>query len=88
MLPTLAFAPYQETVIPETYRASKETMSKVNETLSLFNGTRNFHNFTSRKKFRDPSAIRYIMSFECLDPFIKKDIEFAVIQIKGKFICY
>ena len=39
-------------------------MVQVNEVLSKFVGTHNFHNFTSGKKYTDPSAKRYIYSFE------------------------
>ncbi len=41
-----------------------EIIKKVNETLSLLKGTHNFHNFTSGRKYTDPSAKRFIMSFE------------------------
>lgn len=84
MLPTIAFAPHQETAALETYRISDDIVRKVNETLQLFCGTKNFHNFTSRKKFRDPSASRYIISFEMKEPFVKKGVEFSIVQIKGK----
>lgn len=68
------------------YRITEDVLSKVNETLSLFIGTKNFHNFTSKKKFRDPSANRYIISFECSKPFVKEDAEFSVIHVKGLYI--
>lgn len=56
----------------------------MNATLRILTGTHNFHNFTSGRKYTDPSAKRYIMSFECSKPFIKDDYEFAVIKIKGQ----
>lgn len=32
----------------------------------------------------DPSARRYIISFRCVDTFVSKGIEFAVLEIKGQ----
>lgn len=49
-----------------------EILDKVNETLTKLTGTHNFHNFTSGRKYTDPSAKRYIMSFECSRPFEKE----------------
>uniref|UniRef100_A0A1Q3EY57 Pseudouridylate synthase 1 homolog n=1 Tax=Culex tarsalis TaxID=7177 RepID=A0A1Q3EY57_CULTA len=85
-LPTVAFAPHDEQVTVETYRAPEDRIAKVNETLKLFEGTKNFHNFTSRKEFIDPSVKRFIMSFECEPPFIPDGttVEFATIKIKGQ----
>lgn len=83
MLPTFAFAP--STVEPsESYRITSEVMDSVRSTLKVFEGTHNFHNFTSRKKPLDPSATRYIMSFEMGEPFISKDLEFCELRVKGQ----
>ncbi|XP_055547115.1 pseudouridylate synthase 1 homolog [Wyeomyia smithii] len=85
-LPTIAFALNDEKVDIETYRLTEERLRTVNETLKLFEGTKNFHNFTSRKEFIDPSAKRFIMSFECEAPFVPNEttVEFATIKIKGQ----
>lgn len=85
-LPTVAFAPHGEQVDLESYRAPEDRIAKVNETLKLFEGTKNFHNFTSRKEFIDPSVKRFIMSFECEPPFIPAGttVEFATLKIKGQ----
>lgn len=32
----------------------------------------------------DPSAHRYMMSLDCSDPFLSKDIEFCTIKVKGQ----
>ncbi len=53
-----------EKLLTENYRASPETIKYVNELLKKFLGTKNFHNYTSGRKFTDPSAKRYIISFE------------------------
>uniref|UniRef100_A0A182U518 Pseudouridylate synthase 1 homolog n=1 Tax=Anopheles melas TaxID=34690 RepID=A0A182U518_9DIPT len=85
-LPTIAFAPNEEKVDIQTYRLPAERLARVNEVLALYVGTKNFHNFTSRKEFLDPSVKRFIMSFECDPPFLPEGstAEFATIKIKGQ----
>ncbi|XP_023723376.1 tRNA pseudouridine synthase A isoform X2 [Cryptotermes secundus] len=83
ILPTFAFAP--SNVEPsESYRITSEVMDSVRSTLKIFEGTHNFHNFTARKKPLDPSANRYIMSFEMGEPFICKGLEFSELRVKGQ----
>ncbi|KAK7790827.1 hypothetical protein R5R35_013310 [Gryllus longicercus] len=81
-LPTFAFSLPGESM--ENYRITTEVIDKVNSTLQLFEGTHNFHNFTSRKRPLDPSAHRYIMKFECSQPFVCEDLELATIKVKGQ----
>lgn len=85
-LPTMAFALQEDKVDMESYRVPEERLKVVSETLKLFEGTKNFHNFTSRKEFIDPSSKRFIMSFECETPFIPEGttVEFATLKIKGQ----
>jgi tRNA pseudouridine38-40 synthase len=68
----------------EQYRLSDNQHAEVNNVFKLYLGTHNYHNFTSGKKFVDPSAKRYIMSMECGKPFVKDDHEFCVITVKGQ----
>lgn len=84
MLPTVAFSPYQQNADQTSYRISQETLSTVNELLKNYLGTKNYHNFTSKKKASDPSAKRYMFAFECEPPFVRKDVEFAVMKVRGK----
>ncbi|XP_068268629.1 pseudouridylate synthase 1 homolog isoform X2 [Nyctibius grandis] len=84
MLPTFAFAHKDHDVQEEVYRLDKETLEKVNKLLACYKGTHNFHNFTSQKGPRDPSAKRYIMEMYCGEPFVRGNIEFAVIKVKGQ----
>lgn len=83
-LPSMSFASYKETVDMKTYRLDDATLARVNDILKLFEGTKNFHNFTSRKKFEDPSARRFIISFHCEPPFMVDDVEFCTIIVKGQ----
>ncbi|XP_059485539.1 pseudouridylate synthase 1 homolog [Neocloeon triangulifer] len=80
--PTFALSPVgQEN---ESYRATPELLEKFAQTLKLYEGTKNFHNFTCRKEFVDPSSKRYIISFECLEPFEEEGIEFIECRVKGQ----
>uniref|UniRef100_A0A8C3BU94 Pseudouridylate synthase 1 homolog n=1 Tax=Cairina moschata TaxID=8855 RepID=A0A8C3BU94_CAIMO len=84
MLPTFTFAHKDEDVQEEAYRLNKETLERVNKLLACYKGTHNFHNFTSQKGPKDPSAKRYIMEMYCGEPFVRENIEFAVIKVKGQ----
>ncbi|KRT81539.1 hypothetical protein AMK59_6074, partial [Oryctes borbonicus] len=85
MLPTVAFSKLNEEHLPqESFRLNETLLEEIKNTLTRFIGTKNYHNFTSKKKANDPSANRYIMNFCCEAPFIKNDIEFAVIKVKGQ----
>lgn len=84
-LPTVAFADHGEKVDMESFRLSPDRLAKVNETLKLYEGTKNYHNFTSRKAPFDPSARRFMVSMECGTPFlIRNSYEFATIKVKGQ----
>uniref|UniRef100_A0A8C9U9V4 Pseudouridylate synthase 1 homolog n=3 Tax=Carduelinae TaxID=37599 RepID=A0A8C9U9V4_SERCA len=84
MLPTFAFAHKDHEVQEELYRLDRDTLERVNQLLACYKGTHNFHNFTSQKGPRDPSAKRYIMEMYCGEPFVRENMEFAVIQVKGQ----
>ncbi|XP_017967333.1 tRNA pseudouridine synthase A [Drosophila navojoa] len=84
-LPTIAFAAFDDQLDQETYRIPIERQEKVSATLKLYEGTKNFHNFTSKKNFLDPSAKRFIMSFTCSAPFLSpQSIEFVTLKVKGQ----
>ncbi|XP_049624215.1 pseudouridylate synthase 1 homolog [Suncus etruscus] len=84
MLPTFAFAHKDRDVQDETYRLSAETLQHVNRLLAVYKGTHSFHNFTSQKGPREPSARRYILDMFCEEPFVHEGMEFAVIRVKGQ----
>ncbi|XP_017035649.1 pseudouridylate synthase 1 homolog isoform X3 [Drosophila kikkawai] len=86
-LPTMAFASCEEKIedLHDTFRLSPELLEKVRETLKLYEGTKNFHNFTSKKNFLDPSSKRFIMSFTSSEPFQSpQGIEFVTLKVKGQ----
>jgi len=83
MLPTFAFAPV-DAIVTKDYRISPEVLEEVRKTLAKYVGSKNYHNFTSRKRFSDPSAYRVIMSFICTDPFVEDGIEYVILRVKGQ----
>ncbi|KAF7282430.1 hypothetical protein GWI33_002660 [Rhynchophorus ferrugineus] len=82
--PTVAFANQSDTVSQEEYRLPEDTFQKVNNILGMYVGTKNYHNFTSKKKYNDPSSKRFIRSFICERPFVRNDIEFCVLKVNGQ----
>ncbi|XP_063171969.1 pseudouridylate synthase 1 homolog isoform X2 [Candoia aspera] len=84
MLPTFAFAHKDHAPQDEAYRLSAETLAAVSDLLACYKGTHNFHNFTSQKGPKDPSAKRYIMEMYCEEPFVRNGVEFAVVKVKGQ----
>ncbi|KAM7521273.1 hypothetical protein LguiB_020235 [Lonicera macranthoides] len=59
----------------------KETFNRI---LKLYEGTHNFHNFTTRIKAEDPSARRYIISFQANTTVTVEGIEFVKCEIIGQ----
>ncbi|KAM3599874.1 uncharacterized protein V6R79_013259 [Siganus canaliculatus] len=85
MLPTVAFSPKDyDTSNISAFRLEPETLQTVNRLFALYKGTHNFHNFTSQKAPNDPSARRYITEMSCAEPFIRSNVEFAVITVRGQ----
>ncbi|KAL0965402.1 hypothetical protein UPYG_G00280800 [Umbra pygmaea] len=85
MLPTVAFAPKDyDTHNSAAFRLDPGTLQIVNRLFASYKGTHNFHNFTSQKAARDPSARRYITEMSCGEPFVRGGTEFAEITVRGQ----
>lgn len=82
-MPTFAFSP-TETAISKEFRLSEEKLAELNEVLGLYKGTKNYHNFTSRRIAKDPSCQRYIMDFSSSKPYLVDDIEYVKLTVKGQ----
>ncbi|XP_065352616.1 pseudouridylate synthase 1 homolog [Cloeon dipterum] len=80
--PTFALSPVGQE--DESFRATPELLEKFAQTLKMYEGTKNFHNFTCKKTFVDPSSKRYIVKFECLKPYEKDGLEYIECQVKGQ----
>ena len=83
MTPTFAFAPI-DVPVTESYRITPERIEEIRKTLNLYLGPKNFHNFTSRKRAHDPSAVRIIYSFTCSEPFEKDGLEYVLLRVRGQ----
>ncbi|XP_046972184.1 tRNA pseudouridine synthase A isoform X2 [Vanessa cardui] len=84
-LPTYVFEPSLTTEQErKRYRITAEKMTKVNEILGVYKGTKSYHNFTEKKHYQDPSSLRYMMSFALERVFIESEVEFAELLVKGQ----
>jgi len=77
-LSTIDGQPYNE------FRLTPELRERINTVLKLFEGSHNYHNFTSKVKPLDPRANRYIMHFTCSEPYISQGVEFVTLEVKGQ----
>ncbi|TGZ60560.1 hypothetical protein CRM22_008496 [Opisthorchis felineus] len=87
LLPTFALAPRDFTIDDSVYRSfrvSATTLTHANVVLKRFKGTHNFYNFTSGRLPTDGSCNRYIISIECLPPFLYEDCQYCVVRVVGQ----
>ncbi|XP_049885657.1 pseudouridylate synthase 1 homolog isoform X2 [Pectinophora gossypiella] len=85
VVPTYVFEPLL--VTPEErrrYRISPSKLEQIEKVLSIYKGTKPYHNFTEKKHFEDPSASRYMLGFNVDKVFVDSDMEFAVLLVKGQ----
>lgn len=82
-LPTIAFSHYNDQSEMNEYRVTAEQLQRVNDTLAIFHGQTNFHNYTVKKLFFDRSSERFIHAMECGRPFVEHDVEFVRITVTG-----
>lgn len=87
-IPTICFcAAFDSTVAIsewQAFRIDVGLQSTITTVLQQYVGTKNYHNFTSKKKPEDPSAKRYIISFINEEPTVIDDIEFITLKVKGQ----
>lgn len=84
MLPTVSFSSKEQDQEDTAFRLDPSTLEWVNRLFDRYKGTHNFHNYTSQKGPRDPSAKRYIMHMLCGKPFVRQGVEFAEITVRGQ----
>lgn len=68
----------------QQFRLSDETFERINETLKLFEGTHNFHNFTSKLEPKSPKCLRFIISFAADRPFVQNNMEWIRLRVVGQ----
>ncbi|KNA14783.1 hypothetical protein SOVF_104360 [Spinacia oleracea] len=66
------------------FKYGEEERKRFNRILKYYEGTHNFHNFTTRTKAEDPSAKRYIVSFEANTTLTIEGIEFVKCEVVGQ----
>lgn len=66
------------------FKYGDEVKERFNRILKYYVGTHNFHNFTTRTKAEDPSAKRYIVSFEANTTLTVEGIEFVKCEVVGQ----
>jgi tRNA pseudouridine38-40 synthase len=67
------------------YRIAPSRLKRVREALSLYEGTRNYHNYTVQKSSSDPSAKRVIKSFVVnANPILINGTEWLSLKVHGQ----
>lgn len=66
------------------FKYADEVRERFNKILKYYEGTHNFHNFTTRTKAEDPAAKRYIVSFDAKTTFTVEGIEFVKCEVVGQ----
>ena len=69
----------------KAYRIHPDRLARIKLLLSHYIGTRNYHNYTIQKKFRDPSAKRIIKTFVVNEqPVLINDTEWLSLKVHGQ----
>jgi tRNA pseudouridine38-40 synthase len=68
----------------DPYVFDKAKLQQLDKILSRYIGTHNFHNFTARIKPEDPSAKRYIISFEAGEAIEVQGVQFVPCTVIGQ----
>jgi tRNA pseudouridine38-40 synthase len=68
-----------------SYRILPPRLERIRKCLAMYEGTRNYHNFTIDKSFRDPSARRVVKSFIVNPvPIIINGTEWLSLKVHGQ----
>lgn len=75
----------EEAIVPKKiFCYGDEQKDRFNRILKYYQGTHNFHNFTTRTKAEDPSAQRYIISFTANTVVKVEGIDFVKCEVVGQ----
>lgn len=73
------------TTARRTYRVPPSRVARLQEALSRYVGTKNFHNYTIQKTHNDPSAQRHIKSFNVnTTPIVINGTEWLSLKVHGQ----
>jgi tRNA pseudouridine38-40 synthase len=68
-----------------SYRIPSSRLQRIRDCLAVYEGTKNYHNFTIDKSFGDPSAKRVIKSFVVNpDPILINGTEWLSLKVHGQ----
>eukprot|EP01038_Epipyxis_sp_PR26KG_P013629 gene13629-18289_t len=68
-----------------TYRTNESQLILLKDCLKVYLGTHSYHNFTSGKTSADANSKRFIISFECSDPFVSSSgVEWLQLSLVGQ----
>lgn len=69
----------------KAYRVPEKRIDRLRAALNAYVGTKNYHNYTVHKTFRDPSAKRLIKSFKAAEkPIIIGGTEWISLKVHGQ----
>ncbi|XP_019190039.1 PREDICTED: tRNA pseudouridine synthase A, mitochondrial isoform X2 [Ipomoea nil] len=75
----------EEAIVPnKIFSYGDEEKDRFNRILKYYEGTHNFHNFTTRTKAEDPAAKRYIISFTANTVVEVEGINFVKCEVVGQ----
>ncbi|KAG0206613.1 tRNA pseudouridine synthase 1 [Mortierella sp. GBA30] len=66
------------------YRIDEATLAKVRAGFAEYCGTKNFHNFTIGKNFKEKTCQRFIMTFDVSDPKMIQGTEWLSLKVHGQ----
>jgi len=68
-------------IVPEIFRITPDNLARVRKLLQVFVGRKKqFHNFIDGA-FAHPKD--WIMGFLCSEPFVREELEYVILQVKG-----
>ncbi|KAK9452106.1 tRNA pseudouridine synthase [Limtongia smithiae] len=67
-----------------SYRISPERVDGIRKALKVFEGSHNFHNFTLKKRYEDPSSRRFMKDLSVSEPKLIDGTEWLSIKIHGQ----
>lgn len=68
----------------QAFRLDADTHARLNRVLRTYEGTHNFHNFTSKLEPTSPKCNRYITSFLADAPFVANNMEWIRLRVIGQ----
>ncbi|KAL9274279.1 hypothetical protein AKJ16_DCAP23726 [Drosera capensis] len=74
----------EKTMKKSEFMYGEKEKERFNRILKRYEGTHNFHNFTTRTKAEDPSARRYIVSFDASTVITVEGIDFVKCEVVGQ----